>query len=92
MGIPLRITPKLTLAFVLFAGVIVASIGMFSYANGRAALRESAAVNVASIALEKEAAIEIWREQRLEAINAIANLPSTIDNTGALIAALPDPP
>jgi len=76
---------------VLFAGIIVAGVGMFSFANGRAALRESAAVNVASIALEKEAALEIWREERLEDITAIANLPSTIDNTGALIAALPDP-
>jgi len=74
----------------LFAGIIVASIGMFSYANGRAALRESAAVNVASIALEKEAALEIWREERLEDITTIANLPSMIENTRALIAALPD--
>ena len=75
----------------LFAGAIVASVGIFSYANGRAALRESAAVNVASIALEKEAALESWREERLEDITGIAGLPSTIDNTEALIAALPDP-
>jgi len=76
---------------VLFAGIIVASIGTFSYANGRAALRESAAVNVASIALEKEAALGIWREERLEDITAIARLPSMIDNTEAHAAALPDP-
>ena len=63
---------------------------MFSYANGRAALRESAAVNVASIALEKEAALEIWREERLEDITAVASLPSIIDNTGAIVAAVPD--
>ena len=74
----------------LFAAIIVASVGTFSYANGRAALRESAAVNVASIALEKEAALGIWREERLEDITTIANLPSMIDNTGALVAALPD--
>ena len=47
---------------------------MFSYANGRAALRESAVVNGASIALEKEAALEIWREERLQGITGIANL------------------
>lgn len=75
----------------MFAGIIVASVGMFSYANGRAALRESAAVNVASIALEKEAALEIWREERLENVTAIANLPSMIENTRALVAPVPDP-
>jgi len=74
----------------LFAGIIVASVGMFSYANGRAALQKSAAVNVASIALEKEAALEIWREERLEAITAIANSPGLIDVTKEHIAALPD--
>ena len=63
---------------------------MFSYANGRAALRESAAVNVVSIALEKEAALEIWREDRLEHITAIANLHSVIENTRSLVAAFPD--
>jgi len=75
----------------LFAGIIVASVGMFFYANGRAALRESAAVNVASIALEKEAALEIWREERQEDITAIASLPSMIADTEALLAALPHP-
>ncbi len=74
----------------LFAGIIVALVGIFSYADGRAALRESAAVNVVSIALEKEAALEIWREERLEYITAIANLPSMRENTRALVAASPD--
>ena len=71
----------------LFAGIIVASVGVFSYATGRAALRESAAVNVSSIALEKEAALEIWREERLEDVASIASLPSMIDHTEALIGA-----
>ena len=75
----------------LFAGIIVVSVGMFSYASGRAALRESAAVNVVSIALEKEAALQIWREEQLEHITAMANLPSMIEHTGALVAAFPDP-
>ena len=40
-----------------------------------------------SIALEKEAALEIWREHRLGIITVIANLPSMIENTGRLVSA-----
>ena len=58
----------------LFAGIIVASVGTFSFVNGQTALRESAAINVTSIALEKEAALEHWREERLTDISEVANI------------------
>jgi hypothetical protein len=51
-------------------------------------LRESAVVNVASISIEKQAALDIWREERLQYINAIANSSGLIRNTREDIAAL----
>ena len=73
----------------VFAGIIVASVGALSYTNGRTALRESAAVNVASIALEKEAALELWWEERLEDIATMAGSPSLVEIAQDHIAALP---
>ena len=62
------------MAFLLFAAVIVVRVGAFAFFNGRQALRNSAATNVTSIALEKEKSLEIWREERLTEISQAARL------------------
>jgi len=72
LGFTLRLTPKLTLAFVLFATISVVSVGTFAYIFGRHALRNATAANVTSIAIEKEDSLESWREERLTEITKAA--------------------
>jgi len=76
MKVRLGLTPKLTLILVVFAAVLLATVGMLSYNSGRTALREAAISELLSSALEKEAALDGWVEGRLSDITALTQSPS----------------
>jgi PAS domain S-box-containing protein len=69
----LRITPKLTLAFILFAGVLLVSLSIPAYIQSRAALQTAAISERVATALEKEAALKSWIADRQHNIDDIAN-------------------
>ena len=70
----------------LFAAVIVFSVGMFAFISGQDALRKAATTNVTSIALEKQAALEIWREERLTDIFMSARILGETSGIKSLIS------
>ncbi len=67
----LRLTPKVTLTFVIFAIMLLALVGILAYRSGRSSLEESTFSGLVSTAIEKEAALETWIS---EAQNQIANI------------------
>ena len=63
MILPTRLTPKLTVLFVLFALAVTAGLGSFVYVIGRSALLEATISGLNSAALEKEAALDQWFDE-----------------------------
>jgi PAS domain S-box-containing protein len=80
----LGVTPKLTLVFVLFAAALLAGVGLLSYQNGRAALEAAAVSELLATALEKEAALNAWVEDRRADVASFAASPNLLENVAAL--------
>lgn len=74
MKMSLRLTPKVTLTFVVFAFVLLALVGLLAYRSGRISLENSTFLGLLSTAIEKESALETWIS---EAQNQIANLAAS---------------
>lgn len=55
-----NLTPKVTLAFVIFAAGLLLVVGILAYTNGRDALEAATFSDLLSVAIEKEAAFEAW--------------------------------
>jgi len=87
MKLPLSITSKLTLLFVLFGAVLLVGVGILAYNRGRAALEAAIISELLSKALEKEAALNDWVEDRQLDITALANSHNLREDTAAFVAA-----
>lgn len=86
MSVRLGITAKLTLLFVLFAAVLLAGVGLLAYNSGRSALESATTFELLSTALEKEAALNAWLEDRRLNIAVLANSPDIQDHATSFIA------
>ncbi|MBZ0300467.1 MAG: HAMP domain-containing protein [Anaerolineae bacterium] len=60
MNLTLRLTPKVTLSFVLFGAGLLILVGILAYTNGRQALEAATFSDLLSVAIEKEATLESW--------------------------------
>jgi len=80
----LGILPKLTLIFVLFAGSLLSGLGLQAYRNGRAALDEAIRSELLSKAMDEEAALNSWVDERMSRLSALASTPSLIEHLEAL--------
>lgn len=90
MRIQPGITLKLTLAFVLFAAVLLSGLGIAAQINGRNALEEAVRSELLQKSLDEQAALNGWVTDRLSHVVILANTPSLVDSMAALAAALPD--
>jgi PAS domain S-box-containing protein len=86
----LSITTSLTLVFALFAAGLVAVMGALGYSSGRRALAEAVAAELRSTSLEKEAALNVWLEDRRDAIVALSQSQNILEQAAALKAATPE--
>jgi hypothetical protein len=68
----MRLTPKITLIFVLFALALLLVIGVFAYGSGRAALQAAVISDLLSTALEKQAALDSWVTDRRDGVVTLA--------------------
>ncbi|MCL4294638.1 MAG: PAS domain S-box protein [Anaerolineae bacterium] len=89
MKLPLTITTKLTLFFVLFAALLLVGVGALAYLNGRAALEAATTADLLSTAIEKEAALNAWVEDRQADLAALSHSPELNEDVAALVAAAP---
>jgi PAS domain S-box-containing protein len=84
------ITSKLTLIFILFAGAVLAGLGIPAYNNGQTALKIATFSEIQTTALEKQAALASWVTDRQHSIGDIASQTHLWETVTAFIAATPD--
>ncbi len=85
----LGITSKLSLVFVLFAGLVLAGLSIPTYNNGRAALEAATVSELLTTALEKQAALNAWVADRQHGIGDIVNQTHLRETASALMSAAP---
>ncbi len=71
----MKLTPKLTLVFVLFAAALLAVVDVVAYSSGRDALEAATSAELRGTAIEKQASLEAWVARGQSALAAIAALP-----------------
>ena len=77
----LKLTPKLTLLFVLFAAALLVVVDIPAYNVGREMLEAAAISELESSAGEKQAALDAWLEGKQSDINALAADPDVVERT-----------
>jgi CheY-like chemotaxis protein len=73
----LRLTSRIVLFFVLLAAVLLATVGVLSYRSGSESLKAATISEMLATAVEKEATLNAWIEERLDDIGQIANQTDT---------------
>jgi PAS domain S-box-containing protein len=79
-----KLTPRLTLAFVLYAAVLLAVVALSAYNSGRASLRSATISELLSTAIEKQGALDAWVEEKQKDIAILAADPATVAIAEAL--------
>ena len=86
----MKLTPRLTLVFILYASVLLLGFGLLAYNSGRDALRNATLSELQATAQEKEAALNKWIEDNQAGIGAVASDPTIINLTSSLRDSAPD--
>ncbi|HSB90306.1 MAG TPA: ATP-binding protein [Anaerolineales bacterium] len=74
----MKLTPRITLTFVVYAAALLAAVGFLAYNSGRAALRSATISELQSTAIEKQGALEAWVEEKRQDIARLAQDPGTL--------------
>ena len=85
----LRLTSRIVLFFVLLAAVLLATVGVLSYRSGSESLKAAAVSEMLATAIEKEAALDTWFDERLDDLGQIAKDSDLPQAAATLIAAAP---
>ena len=83
----LRLTSRIVLFFVLLAAVVLTAVAMLSYRNGSQTLKAAAISQMVASALEKEASVDAWMQERLNELVQLANEVDLVEKTANLLAA-----
>jgi PAS domain S-box-containing protein len=84
-----KLTPRFTLVFILYAAILLFGVGILAYNSGRDFLRSATISELQVTALEKEAALNRWIEERRSDIILLASDSSIIESATALLTASP---
>lgn len=86
------ITQKLTLVLVLFFALLLSGLGVLVYVNGRASLLAATQSELLLKAVDEQAALDNWVDERLANARALASTPSRIEDVALLTGAAPGSP
>ena len=89
MKLALGISTKLSLLFVLFATLLLTGGGTLAFYNGRFALEAATVSGLLSSAIEKEAALNAWVENRISNLATLARSPGLTEEIRTLVASTP---
>jgi PAS domain S-box-containing protein len=84
------LTSRIVLIFVLFVALMLATVGVLSYRSGSESLKAAAVSELLAVAIEEEAALDHWIEDRLVDLEQLAAENDLVEKAGMLIAAAPD--
>jgi len=82
-----KFTPRLALVFIIYAMALLVSVGLLAYSSGRDSLRDATISELQATALEKEAALNGWVEEKQADVEALAANPTTIREASILLTA-----
>jgi hypothetical protein len=82
-----KLTPRLALVFILYAAVLVFSVGLLAYDGGRDSLRSATISELQATALEKEAALNQWVSEKEGDITSLAMNPATLREASIVLTA-----
>jgi PAS domain S-box-containing protein len=85
----LPLATRLTLVFMLFALAIISGVGWLSYASGRDSLHTATVSELHATALEKQAALNAWVDDRQAAVVTLSTSLSVQEALAAYAAATP---
>jgi PAS domain S-box-containing protein len=85
----LRLTSRIVLFFMLLAAALLATVGVLSYLSASKSLKDAAISEMLAAAIEKEAALDTWIEERLAHLGQIANQADVVEKAANLLAAAP---
>ena len=83
----MKLTPKITLVFILYAAALLASVAWLAYTSGKESLRSATVSELQSTATEKQSALNEWVEEKRTDIFILAGSPTIIEIVTALRAA-----
>ena len=83
----LRLTPRLTLIYTLFAAALLTFVGILAYYSGRAGLEAATISALSSTSFEKASALDGWIGERQSDLAVIAMAPRIVQDTAALFNA-----
>lgn len=83
----MKLTPRLTLVFILYATALLISVGMLAYNSGRNSLRDATISELQATALEKEAALNRWIEEKQSDLATLSESPTTLREATILLTA-----
>ncbi len=83
----MKLTPRLTLVFILYATALLLGVGFLAYDTGRNFLRSATILELQAAALEKEAALNRWVTERQTDMTTLAADPATIEEASVLLTA-----
>lgn len=86
----LGLVPRITLAFVLFAAVILLIVGLMAFSIGESTLKASAISEQLSSAIIKETQINDWVTEQVSDVETISGSPALLNAVNVLTAARPN--
>lgn len=88
----MKLTPRLTLVFILYATALLIGVGLLAYNSGRDSLRSATISELQATVLEKQAALNGWVEEKQSDIAALSADPTIIEEASTLMTASPNSP
>ena len=88
----MKLTPKITLVFVLYAVALLTSVAWLAYNSGRESLRAATVSELQSTAIEKQSALNEWVDEKRTDIEILAVSSANIENATLLNEAFPGSP
>ncbi|MBE0669452.1 MAG: response regulator [Anaerolineales bacterium] len=83
----MKLTPRLTRIFILYAAGLLSVVGVLAYNSGRNSLRSAVISELSATSIEKQAALNEWVEDKRSNIAALAADPTIIADASDLMTA-----
>ena len=77
----MKLNLRLTLVFILYALALLAVVAWLAYNSGKESLRSATVSELQSTAIEKQAALNEWVEEKRTDISSLAASPTLLEST-----------
>ena len=84
-----KLTPRFTLIFIVYAIALLAGVGLFAYMSGQNSLRSTTITELEGTALRKEDNLSRWFEAKKLDISALAADPNVVSPATTLLQTIP---